>query len=94
MLTLLLFFICVCVCACVLCLCVCYYYCIERCIYLNLIKSKRRRAESFEACCQRALLSVQITTLLFPFPVQKYVYPPVSKVHSGSHHVSVTTKLT
>ena len=50
--------------------------------------SKRHRAESFEACCQRALLNVQIITLLFTFTVQKYIYPPVSKVHAGSFLVS------
>ena len=35
-----------------------YYYCIDRRIYLNLSKidSKRRRAESCEACCQWTLL--------------------------------------
>ena len=43
----------------------------------------------FEACCQWALLNVQIITLLFPLTVQKYMYPPVSKVHAGSFHVSV-----
>ena len=48
------------------------------------INSKRRRAEWFEACCQSALLNVHIITLLFPFTVQKYIYPPVSKVHAGS----------
>ena len=52
------------------------------------IFSKRRRAESFEACCQGALLNVQIIALLFPFIVQKYIYAPVSKVHAGSFHVS------
>ena len=41
--------------------------------------------ESFEACCQRALLNVQIITLLLQFTVlHKYIYPPDSKVHAGS----------
>ena len=34
------------------------------------------RAESFDACCQWALLNVQIMTL-FTFSVQKYIVPPV-----------------
>ena len=51
--------------------------------------SKRRRAESFEACCQRALLNVQISTLLFTLTLHKYTYPLVSKVHAGSLRVSV-----
>ena len=67
-------------------------YCIVlyRRVYLNLfqIDSKRRMGdESFEACCQWALLNVHIITLLFPFTVQKYIYPPVSKVHAGSVHI-------
>ena len=33
--------------------------------------------------------NVQIMTLLFPFTVQNYMYPPVSKVHAGSFRVSV-----
>ena len=33
--------------------------------------------------------SVQIITLLFSFTVQKYIDPPVSKVHPGSFPVSV-----
>ena len=53
------------------------------------IDAKPRRAERFEACCQRALLNVQIIPLLFPFTVQKYVYPPVNKVHAWSFRVSV-----
>ena len=43
--------------------------------YLSLSKS----AESFEACCQWALLSALVTTLLFTFSVQKYIYPSVWK---------------
>ena len=35
------------------------------------------------------LLNVKIITILFPFTVQKYIYPPVSKVHAGSFCVSV-----
>ena len=42
-------------------------------ISIFTINSKRRRAESFEACSQWALLNVQIITLLFPFTVQKYI---------------------
>ena len=38
------------------------------------INSKRRRAESFEVCWQWLLLNVQITTMLFAFAVQKYIY--------------------
>ena len=53
------------------------------------IDSKRRRAESFEACCQWALLDVQIITLLFTFTEKKYTYPSVSKVYAGSFRVSV-----
>ena len=36
-----------------------------------------------------AILNVQIITLLFPFTAQKYIYPPVTKVHARSFHVSV-----
>ena len=32
---------------------------------------------------------MQIIPLLFPFTVQKYVYPPVNKVHAWSFRVSV-----
>ena len=39
--------------------------------------------ESFEACCQWALLNVQVITLLFPFTVQKYICPPVRKCMLG-----------
>ena len=35
------------------------------------------------------LLNVQIVTLLYPLTVQKYIDPPVSKVHAGSFSVSV-----
>ena len=48
------------------------------------------RAESFEACCQWALLSVQITrryTLRFKFTVHKYIYSSVRKVHAVSFRV-------
>ena len=38
------------------------------------ISSKRCRAEIVQACCQWALLDVRITTLLFTFTVQKYIY--------------------
>ena len=43
------------------------------------ISSKRRRAESFEACCQWALLGVRTITLLFTNTAQKYIkwYPSV-----------------
>ena len=44
-----------------------YYYRIDRRIYLNLIKSKRRMADSVEDCCQTALLNVQIITLSYYF---------------------------
>ena len=51
------------------------------------------RVVSLEACCQWALLSVQITrhytTLQFKFTVKKYMYPSVSKVHAGSVRVPV-----
>ena len=53
------------------------------------INSKRRRAKSFETCCQWALLNVQVINLVFPSTVQKYIYPPVSKTHAGSFRVSV-----
>ena len=53
------------------------------------INSQHHRAESFEACCQWVPHSVQIIILLFPFTVQKYIYHPVSKVHSGSFCVSI-----
>ena len=33
---------------------------------------------TFEACCQWALLHVQITTLLHTFTVHMYVYPSVN----------------
>ena len=42
---------------------------------LNLnFKLKHHRNGNFEACCQQALLTVQNTTLLLTFTVQKYVY--------------------
>ena len=68
-----------------------YYYFIDRRIYLNHSEStqEHHRAESFETCCQWVLVNVQIITLLFTFTVQKYIYPPVSKVHAGSFRVSV-----
>ena len=57
------------------------------------INSERRRAESFEACCQWVLLNVQVVTLLglFTFIVQKYInFILLSvKVHAGSFSVSV-----
>ena len=53
------------------------------------INWKRRRAESFETGCHWAVLNLQIITLLFTFTVQKYTYPPVSKVHAGSFRISV-----
>ena len=70
-------------------------YCIDGRIYLNLFKinSKSRRAQSFEACSQCALLNVQIISLLFPFTVQKYMYLPVSKMHAGSFRVSVIHRI-
>ena len=37
--------------------------------------NEHRRPVSFETCCQWVLLDVQITTLLFTFTVQKYIYP-------------------
>ena len=52
------------------------------------VNSKRRRAESFEACCHWVLLNVQVT-LLFLVTVRKYIYPSVSKVRAGSFRVSV-----
>ena len=69
----------------------CFLYYIDRRIYLNLfpMNSKRCRAESYEACCQWALLTVQIISLLFRFTVHKYIHPPVSKVYAGSFRVSV-----
>ena len=45
-------------------------------IFSNRLKAPHGD-ESFEACCQWALLHVQIITLLFPFTVQKYIYPCV-----------------
>ena len=32
---------------------------------------------------------MQIITVLFLFTVQKYIFPPVSKVHAGYFHVAV-----
>ena len=52
------------------------------------------RVVNFEACCQWAILSVQISRLVtLPYYlnilyVQKYSYPSVSKVHAGSFCVS------
>ena len=59
--------------------------------YLKLFKSNQSTAglKSLKPARQQALLSVQIIALLFPFTVQKYVYPPVSKAHAGSLRVSV-----
>ena len=55
-------------------------YYIDRRIHLNLfqINSKRRMAQRFEACCQWALLNVQIIILLFKL-----------KVHAGVYCISV-----
>ena len=55
------------------------------------IKSKRRRAESFEACCQWVLLNVQITTLLFTLTVQKYIYPSVVILVTSLSFSNLTT---
>ena len=51
-----------------------YYF--DGCIYLNLSKSLQsaERAESFEACCQWALLNVQFITILFTFAVHTEVH--------------------
>ena len=57
-------------------------------LFLNQRKAPQGD-EGFEACCQWALLTVQIVTSLFHFTVQKYMYPPVSKVHAGSFRVFV-----
>ena len=68
-----------------------YFWGSDRRIDLNLSKSTQSAAgvEGFEACCQWALLNVKISTLLFPFTVQKYIYHPVSKVHAESVRVSI-----
>ena len=53
---------------------------------------KLLRSVSFEACCQWALLSVQITrlvTLPYYLLYRSTFYPCVSKVHAGFFHVSV-----
>ena len=67
-------------------------YCIHRRVYLNLFKSTQKRRMGMKAskpaANERALLHVQIITLLFPLTVQKYTYPPVSRVHAGSFPVS------
>ena len=34
-------------------------------------------------------ISIYLSTILFPFTVQKYIDPSVSKVHAGSFPVSV-----
>ena len=49
---------------------------------INLKRCRAETSESFEACCQWVLLNVQIITLLFTFTIQKYIYPPVSKVYA------------
>ena len=41
------------------------------------------RVVSFETCCQWALLSGQLTTILFKITEQKYMYPSASKVDAG-----------
>ena len=67
-----------------------YYYCIDRCIYLNLSDSTQSTAglKALKPAANRRYY-VQIITLLFPFTVQKCICPLVSKVHAGSFHVSV-----
>ena len=54
-----------------------------------------RSVVRFEACCQWALLSVQITERYhtIKFNVQKYIYPSVNKVHAGSFCVSVISQV-
>ena len=43
-------------------------------IFPNRLKAEGLEwSESFETCCQWALLNVQVVTLLFPFTVQKYI---------------------
>ena len=48
--------------------------------YFHLSKStwSNCRAKSFEACCQWALLNVQITPLLFTSTAEKYIYPSIT----------------
>ena len=43
------------------------------------------RLKTFEACYQWALLNVHNITLLSPLTVQKYIYPPASKMQAGCH---------
>ena len=69
----------------------------DRRIYLNLSKSAQSAAglKAFRSLLPIwALLDVQIITLLFPFTVQKYIYPAVSKVHAWSFRVSVIHRTT
>ena len=49
------------------------------------INSEHRRAKTLKPA---RLLNLQIIALLFPFTVQKSIYPPVSKVHARSFPVS------
>ena len=53
-----------------------YEYCIDRRIYLNIfqINSKRRRADCFESCCQKALNNVQIVTLIYIYCTKVHVH--------------------
>ena len=58
----------------------------------NLFKSTQTAAglKAFKPVAnERYLINVQIITRLFPCTVQKYMYPPVSKVHAGTFRVSV-----
>ena len=58
------------------------------CIALFFIRNELTalgRVVSFDAWCQWALLSVHMTVTLpyYKFTVQKYIYPSVSKEHTG-----------
>ena len=49
--------------------------------------------KSLKLAAKLALLNVRIIALLFTLTVHKYIYPPVSKVHSGSFRVSVIHRI-
>ena len=67
-----------------------YYYCLDRRIYLTLSKSTQSTAglKALKSAADGRYLMCKSLPYYFHFIVQKYIYPPVSKVHAGSFVVS------
>ena len=62
-----------------------YYYCIDRSIYLNLSKSTQSAAwlKALKPAANGRYFMCKPLPYYFHFTVQRYIYPPVSKVHAG-----------